>query len=991
MKVNSSSIWSTYFIILCISTLVYIEPIMDLNENSESPKTEIPNDEITDSIDFEDINDYTPIKQELIPGDFKKYGFFSGGGTEAGNDLIDDPEYPDDPENNDTYYYPNVIEWVTRDEIESGAQVPKTEYWRAFSDYPHTWPSTANVWHHLIERDDPREPSKMFSPVFTEDWEIKGRVYYLAYIETNDQYGVPFSEYINIDMKFSLHLFNPADNNKTLLTSVMQSYTVNISNIQRTFSSEIGGTYIIPAGYRLLYDVEYRFDTIPAYGSLLMISGRTGGPMSWTISDPVYGNSYTFSNYNKMAGVQLYMRKDVYPDMQIFNAVNETTYYSPRDITIDVTDGSTSSFRWNGNPVWTPFDNATLTPLPTEHGWNTLEVKASDPIYNNTVVEFYQFGYDESLVNIVLDNAINNSIIAGDYELQFSVYNISSAVFEWDNNGTEKTFEDPYTITGEDFSGLHNLTIITTDFYTNESFYYEFTFDNLAPTIILQTPNDGSFQSPGKNIDVLVNDSSGVDIVTYHWDSDAEAELALVSGIKYRTNLPSAGGWHYLYVTANDTHGNQNTTNYSFFTDPTILNVELRYMVDDSYYFGGNEVEVTITSSNDTIKYQWDNGIWKDKSDAEWDGTYLKLNNGEGLSATLGVHILKIRTGDISDVEETFTFTFTVDQQAPEYNISVLNFSNSRYLGSETLTFTVTDNYTLSSEILLDISIDGGFNQSLLFPFVLPLFSFFDGNHSIVIYVWDIAGNVNVTTIFVIIDNTAPDIDYIIPELVNYIHIDGHTYVPADALVDVTLDDDDSILYSYYSINGTAFSLFDSEVSDFNLGFLEGYLEIVIRANDSLGNYYDLHFGLTLDNSPPSLDLIFPFNYTSEINDQTLLQFNAQDISEKTINSVEYEWDANPGFKADAFPDINGDFEFFMITQIQEDYASGSSAILTFYLEDIVGNIVIINLNFIVDYVAPTAAFYILNDSSVYEDINLFYYVKGNTSIFYNNIENDDL
>ncbi|MHA1816169.1 MAG: hypothetical protein ACTSX1_09205, partial [Candidatus Heimdallarchaeaceae archaeon] len=350
MKVNSSSIWSTYFIILCISTLVYIEPIMDLNENSESPKTEIPNDEITDSIDFEDINDYTPIKQELIPGDFKKYGFFSGGGTEAGNDLIDDPEYPDDPENNDTYYYPNVIEWVTRDEIESGAQVPKTEYWRAFSDYPHTWPSTANVWHHLIERDDPREPSKMFSPVFTEDWEIKGRVYYLAYIETNDQYGVPFSEYINIDMKFSLHLFNPADNNKTLLTSVMQSYTVNISNIQRTFSSEIGGTYIIPAGYRLLYDVEYRFDTIPAYGSLLMISGRTGGPMSWTISDPVYGNSYTFSNYNKMAGVQLYMRKDVYPDLQIFNAVNETTYSSPRDITIDVTDGSTSSFRWNGNP-----------------------------------------------------------------------------------------------------------------------------------------------------------------------------------------------------------------------------------------------------------------------------------------------------------------------------------------------------------------------------------------------------------------------------------------------------------------------------------------------------------------------------------------------------------------------------------------------------------------------------------------------------------------
>lgn len=992
MSKNTSKLLSIFIVTLFVSSLIYFEPSLNNENMSDSlfpnepilPDTDNESDE---NINNEDESGTTPIKKLEIPGDYKTFAFFSGGGTEQGLELIADPEgeeqiYWGDSRN-------NVIVWETYDDIKDDAYLAKELYWRALSTAPHTWPTQANVWFHMHEQNYPDEPSKLFSPVFSEDWYISGRVHYLTYLQTND--GATFSESITIGVRLSLHLFNPADQSSTLLTSNTSTIPINYALAQRTFYSDIPAPVLIPAGYRLKYDIELRFSSIPVAGSVLMFTGYPvggGGSMTWNIVDGIYSNSYTLLNRTRMSGIQLYMREDVYPDIQIFNAVNETIYSSPRDITIDVTDGSTSSFRWNGNPVWTPFDNDTLTPLLTDHGWNTLEVKASDPIHNNTIIELYQFGYDESLVNIVLDNAVNNSIIAGNYDLQFSVYNITSATYRWDATGPQIPFISPYNITAENFEGLHNLRITTTDFYTTESYYYEFTFDSTAPTILLQSPTNNTLQAPGKSINIEINDSSGVDVVFYHWDSDTDAVWPPLTGILYRTFLPSAGGWHFLYVTANDTHGNQVTSRYTYFTDPTILNVELKNMLDDSYFVGGNDVEVTITSSNNTIKYQWDNGVWKDKSDAEWDGVLLTLRNSEGLPSTLGVHILKIRTGDLSHVEHTFTFTFTIDQQAPEYDISVLNYSNLRYLGSETLTLAVTDNFTLSSEILLDISIDGGFNQSLLFPFLLPLFSFFDGNHSIVIYVWDIAGNVNVTTIYVIVDNTAPDIDYLILELVNYIHVDGNRYAPADALVDVTLTDADSIILSYYSINGTAFSAF---VSDFNLGFLEGYLEIVIRANDSLGNQFDLIFYLILDNSPPTLDLLFPFNYTSEINDLTPLQFNAQDISDKTINLVEYEWDAFPGFTADAFPDTNGDFEFFITSQIQGDYAPGSSAQLTFYLEDIVGNIAIINFNFNIDYTKPLAAFYIYNETADYELISQFYYVEGNTSIYYNNTENDDL
>jgi hypothetical protein len=760
MYKNKSKLFSIFIVTLFISSLIYFEPSLN---DEKLTDTVFPNKPILPDIDNEsdenindqDDNDNTPVKKVEIPGDYETFAFFSGGtgyiyGTSSiGDSLIFDPA------DEDPLHRRNVVEWVPYDDIKDDGTLAKELYWRALSTVPLCWPNDTN-WFYLREQGYPNEPSKMYSPAFTEEFEISGRVHFLSYLELNN--GATFSETINIGYRLSLYLFNPADpNNPTLITSttiVESSSSMTVG--QRTFSADIASPVTIPVGYRLRMDIEVRFSTVPATGSFLQYTGWNwggGGTNTWTITDGVYSNTYTINNITRMAGLQLYLRSKTYPNIQIFNAVNETVYSAARDITIDVTDGSTSSFRWNGDSVWTPIYDSILTPLLTEHGWNTLEVKASDPIYNNTVVELYQFGYDESPVNVVLDNAINTSIIPRNYDLQFSVYNITSATFEWDNDGSPKSFTSPYNITAANYEGLHNLTIITIDFYTTESYYYEFTFESIPPTIQLISPaNNNTLQSPGKNIDIQINDSSGVDIVTYYWDGDIEEAMTSLGGNLYRTNLPAAGGWHHLYVTANDTYGNQISSHYTFFTDPTILNVELTNMIDGSYYVGGNDVNVTITSSNDTIKYQWDNGIWKDKSEAEWDGDLLKLKGAEGLPSTLGVHILKIRTGDLTNDEHTFTFTFTIDQQAPEFDTSVLNYSNLRYLGSETLTFTVTDNFTLSTEIILSISVDGGLEQSLLFPFLLPLFSFFDGNHSIVIYIEDIAGNVNVTTIYVIVD-----------------------------------------------------------------------------------------------------------------------------------------------------------------------------------------------------------------------------------------------
>jgi hypothetical protein len=546
MSKNMSKLLSIFIVTLFVSSLIYFEPSLN-NENITDSTVLDPilpdniDNESDENINDEDDSENIPIKKLEIPGDYKTEAFFSGGGTEQGLELIADPEGKEQIYWGDSRE--NVIVWETYDDIKDDAYLAKELYLRALSTAPHTWPTEANVWFNMHEQNYPDEPSKMFSPVFSEDWYINGRVHYLTYLETST-----FSESITIGVRLSIQLFNPADNSTSVITSTTFTVPITYAMIQRTFSSDIAVPVLIPAGYRLKYDIELRFSSIPTTGSVLMLTGYPvggGGSMTWNIVDGIYSNSYTLLNRTRMSGVQLY-------------------------------------------------DNDTLTSLPLVHGWNTLEVKASDPIYNNTVVELYQFGYDESPVNIVLDNAVNTSIIAGDYNLQFSVYNITSATYRWDGVEPTNTFNIPYNITANDFAGLHSLKIITTDFYTTESYYYEFTFDSTAPTIVLQSPTNNTLQAPGKSINIEINDSAGVDIVSYHWDVDAEMVWTPLTGILYRTFLPSAGGWHSLYVTANDSLGNQISAYYTFFTDPTILNVELRNMINDSYYVGGNDVEVTI-------------------------------------------------------------------------------------------------------------------------------------------------------------------------------------------------------------------------------------------------------------------------------------------------------------------------------------------------------------------------------------------------------------
>ncbi len=968
MNNNSSRFISLFLILLCLNSLAYYNFQEPTNEENISENELIDSLVPDNPIDIPNDNIYSSkIKKVKTPGDFKTFAFFSGGGTEAGNDLINDTEYPFEPDNNDPSYYPNVVEWVTFDEVKDGDHIPKELYWRALSTVPITWPADKTVWHHLRERNFPDEPSKMFSPIFTEDWEIDGRVFYLTYIRTND--GAYFSEYLDIYMRFSLHLFNPVDQNKTLLTSTNPIlFSVNTSLTQRTYSSEItGGPYLVPAGYRLIYDIEFRFSSNPTSGSLLMYTGYPAGgqtgSMVWTINDPTYGNSYTLNNNTRMAGIQLYMRSKEYPSIDVYGPTNNTVYQTAEDVTIDVTNGSISSYRWDGG-TWNSFDNITQTQLPTTHGWHNLEIKASDPVFNNTDVVLYQYGYDASSTNIQLHNAISGDYLTGGFVLNFSVYDVDTVEYEWDNNGSWFLLTNPYDITTSLFEGWYDLRINTTDFYETNSYTYTFFFDSDTPIITLTNADNDTIYAPGKYLEFLITDNTGLTSLNYSWDSGPIQTWSPDPSNTYSTNLPGSVADHWLEIFVSDDYGHFASAYYEFFTDTDVFNVDLLNLVEDNYYQGGDTIELIVQRSNTTVYFNWD-------SDSEQpgtlDGSYLTLNGSDSLPTLEGLHTLYIRTFNLSDIEFNFNFTFWVDNTAPIIS-NLDTYNNERFLQNQIFNIYINDTYSdNSTDLIVQYSLDGKIYQSLTYPFTFA-FPYIDGPHTLDIKAQDLAGNIANYTITFVIDNTPPILNVVLNGEIDRTSIDGHIYITPNSVVDIEITEDDLLYSIYYNWNNTGWievfgENFTFPISSVGIGILQ------IRANDSLQNLDDSYsINLVYDDTAPNLIQTFPTN-NFRINDHSDLEFDISDFTLKNIRSVTYQWDDVIGMGtfdvADIESFLDGHFRLelgesarFLYVAFGYDLAN-----LTITAEDYVGNSNATTFHFIIDITPPPIFLEYLNIS----------------------------
>ncbi|MHA1500496.1 MAG: hypothetical protein ACTSSB_01505 [Candidatus Heimdallarchaeota archaeon] len=836
-----------------------------------------------------------------------------------------------------------------------------------------TW---QEMWssQQIVTANNKRVWSIIYSPEFTVDTYIKDSVIFMVGGE------IYYSRQSVFDVRVRLERFNPVTLATAPLVTASGDFTDSDDNLYNSTSGNYYGEVyegtlanktLIPAGYRLKATIECKLDStsVLSYHTLTRCQVRSGQVPSmysteWNVdsTNDTFDNYYVLENSLESIGMQLYYYQDSYPTIELTGLVNNTAYNEPINGTITV-----SSDSWYNEYSWdlesgNVFTSPQIVSLPETNGWHTLDVIAMDE-FNNTAEANYRFYYDTSVNNVWLNSPLNNSLITDGQLLNFSLASdVISSLYEWDKEGVEVIFNDPYDITpNRNFEGWHNLTINTTDLIGSYETVYFFEFDNSDPLITLSNVFNMTTHAQGKNIEFEITDRTDTIDVDYYWDSDSWASLSPIEGNLYRTYLPVTEGWHYLTVRANDTFGQLSQQFYAFNTSLNVLLVELYSMVNNSYYYGGNDVEVTIANDNDTVRFYWGSDS---PSDGSVVGDLLTLTGADALSTTAGTYTLIIIVFDILDVEYHFMFRFIVDRMKPTV-IPGSSYNESRQLTSAIFSFTISDNWTATIDLDIDISIDNGFNVTFEAPYQYSLQYLDEGVHRLIIYVVDIAGNTFVYNISFTIDETAPSLSVNFPEMAQT--PDSSRYVPANALVNVTIGDDDPIIKSYYSWDYGSYVEFSGT---FYLPGTEIYSRLLVMTNDSLGNTGTRTYYLTIDDTAPTISLNQILN-NSKINAVTPLSFTVEDINDDTIDLITSQWDleAGPVIRSPLF-----------IAELLFDHSTETEATLNLFMEDIVGNNYTCIYYFELDFEAPIYTLTnVLNES----------YVHGNDLLNFTDISTD--
>ncbi|MCF2143304.1 MAG: hypothetical protein K9W42_06345 [Candidatus Heimdallarchaeota archaeon] len=818
--------------------------------------------------------------------------------------------------------------------------------------------------------------STIFTPVFSADTYIQGKVFFMV---LGDVWPSAYNYWY---LRITLERFNPSNKQTTYIGSIEDYF----DDGQRKYELTLANTTFIPAGYRLKITYEVMLPWSSYFpgrdNNIELRTGYYGYDSTWTINDAnsTYNNVYNLEDDIESFGMQLFMYQDSYPTITVSGLTNNTVYSSPQNGTIIVSsDAVQSRYRWDSDS-FTNFTSPQTISVPETTGWHTLTVEAYD-YFDNLATLKYRIGYDSTPVNVILHSPSNNSLVTDGQLLNFSVNDSSLTTYEWDKDGDQHLLSAPYDIPlKEGFNGIHQLTINVTDVFGSYLYEYFFEFDNNPPEVTLDNVVNGSTLAQGKNIDIRINDRSTPLIVKYRWDSDSNSTWEPISGNLYRTFLPITEGWHNLTVFANDSFGLTTVKFYTFNTSLTILNVELVNMINNSYYLGGNTIEIKIVYDNGTIKYFWGNDPWKDGTTVD---NILTLSGADALSSTPGTYCLTVIVGDVLHQQHTYRFVFTVDQEAPTVSQTnpIPDYNGSRFLTSAVLSYVIKDNLTAVSDLYIVFSIDGAENQTFVTQFDIYLDGLVDGEHNLTIYVEDIAGNYYLYYITFIIDTTRPGMSVSIPGLA--MTPDEKRYIPANAVVNVNIWDADPIVNSYYSWNYSAYQSFSDS---FTLPAIEGYARLLIKANDSLGNTRYRSYWLTIDATSPTISLFFIKN-NSKINAETPLRFIIQDISDDTVDYVESQWDleASPAVRST-------DFNVSLLAA----HLSKDEATINLLARDIVGNEYSCIYYFLLDFEAPTYQLigtannsyvrggFLLNFTVTSSDLRAFYYRWDNSTEYQN-------
>jgi hypothetical protein len=360
-----------------------------------------------------------------------------------------------------------------------------------------------------------------------------------------------------------------------------------------------------------------------------------------------------------------------------------------------------------------------------------------------------------------------------------------------DNGGGNTSLGGCVNITSVTWGeGLHEVYVYVNDsvnHIVNDS--VTFTIDSVNPSLSINSPTEGTNTTDmGLDLEYTVSDSN----LDSCWYSDNGGGNTSLVGCANITSVIWGEGLHEVYVYANDTFGNRNSSSVTFTIDTVNPSLSIS-SPSEGTNSSDNTLDVEYIASDSNLDSCWysDNG--------GGNTSLVGCANITSVTWDEGLHEVYVYVNDTFGNENGSSVTFTIDSVNP--SLEIISPSD----GANSSDNTLDVEYTVSDSNLDSCwySDNGGGNTSLVGCANITSVTWDEGLHEVYVYANDTFGNKNSSSVTFTIDTIAPNLEYQLPTFANG-EITNQTYFEINISINETSLG--SLIYSFNQTNYTYYN-----------------------------------------------------------------------------------------------------------------------------------------------------------------------------------------
>jgi parallel beta-helix repeat protein len=492
-----------------------------------------------------------------------------------------------------------------------------------------------------------------------------------------------------------------------------------------------------------------------------------------------------------------------------------------------------------------------------------------DRLYNITIYaidlaghtnwSFYSFTI-ATLPSITLISPLNESIIKAGETIILLIEDTNLDEVNYSRNGGTNISLDPaldpiYEIATTGWpDGNYIIEVHAKDLAGNtNSSWYNFTIDNTAPFIILNSPLNNSIILPGTILNFSVSDAHLISVTN-------STNGGSPNPFSSPYNIDTSGwedGTYSIVIWGIDAVGNENISEFIFTIDSVLPTIQLLSPPNSTSSEIGIPINLSVIDDNlDFVNYS--------------------VNFGENQTVPFpfsidtspfpdGIVIVTIYAFDLAGNLNTTWYEFFYFDITKPY-ITLISPANQSFIPNGT----IIDLYIFDLNLRnTSYSLDGGNYIEFTDPYNITTSGWGEGMHTLVVYADDTRNNINTSTFIFTIDSEPPVILTVTP-------VNNSVILPG-VILDFYVDDDNLNTVRYRKIGETFQTL--SDPYDINTaGWEDGIYMIIIQADDKTGNEETVWFRFIIDSTPPSIMLNAPDN-GSIITSGTNIDLNVSDTN----------------------------------------------------------------------------------------------------------------